>query len=190
VRPDQQSRVVERVDAKRPITGMPTVLPVLGERQDESGRTWLRVVLPGRPNGHRGWLSADGVRQTSTLWSLRIDVASRRVTAIRNGRVVRRFSAIVGASTTPTPRGRFFVEESVRLAPSLAGAPYALALSARSTVYQEFAGGPGQIAVHGRANIGGVLGTAQSHGCVRLDDRAISWLARRIPTGAPVVVTA
>ena len=40
-----------------------------------------------------------------------------------------------------------------------AGRPFAIALSARSNALQEFEGGPGQIALHGRANLGGVLGT-------------------------------
>jgi hypothetical protein len=80
--------------------------------------------------------------------------------------LVRTFRAIVGKPSTPTPAGTFFVEESVHLSPTAVGAPYAPALSARSTVLQEFDGGPGQIAVHGLANVGGLLGTAESHGCV------------------------
>jgi lipoprotein-anchoring transpeptidase ErfK/SrfK len=62
-------------------------------------------------------------------------------------------------------------------------------LSARSNVLQEFEGGPGQIAMHGVANLGGTLGTAISHGCVRLASRSIRWLAPRIPPGAPVTIT-
>ena len=42
--------------------------------------------------------------------------------------------------------------------PGSAGGPFALALSARSNVLQEFAGGPGQIAIHGVANLGGTPG--------------------------------
>ena len=64
-----------------------------------------------------------------------------------------------------------------------AGGPFALALSARSNVLQEFEGGPGQIALHGVANLGGTMGTAQSHGCVRLANRSIEWLSRRIAPG-------
>ena len=48
------------------------------------------------------------------------------------------------------------------------GGPIALALSARSNVFAEFEGGPGQIGIHGRDNLGGTLGQAESHGCVRL----------------------
>ena len=106
----------------------------------------------------------------------------------RGGRIVRRFAAIVGKRSTPTPRGSFFVEESVALSPNESGAPFALATSARSNVFQEFEGGPGQIALHGTGNLSGSLGSAVSHGCVRLGNRAIAWLASRIGAGAPVTI--
>lgn len=77
----------------------------------------------------------------------------------------------------------------MRLSPGDVGAPFALALSARSDALQEFDGGPGQIAVHGRANIGGVPGTAASHGCVRLGDAAMRWVLGRIGAEVPVTVT-
>ncbi len=99
------------------------------------------------------------------------------------------FRAIVGKRSTPTPLGEFFVEESIALRPSDVGAPYALALSARSTVLQEFNGGPGQIAMHGLTNVGGVLGSAVSHGCVRLGNDMMRWLVARIGPGAPVTIT-
>ena len=38
-------------------------------------------------------------------------------------------------------------------------------------------------------NVGGTLGTAASHGCVRLDNGAMSWLAHRVGPGAPVTIT-
>jgi lipoprotein-anchoring transpeptidase ErfK/SrfK len=111
------------------------------------------------------------------------------VTVYRQGRAVRVFKAIVGKPSTPTPLGEFFVEESVQLRATQVGAPFALALSARSNVLQEYAGGPGQIALHGLDNIGGVLGTAVSHGCVRLADSAVRWLvAGRIGPGVPVTI--
>ncbi len=93
---------------------------------------------------------------------------------------------MVGKPSTPTPTGTFFVEETVTLSPSMPGGPYVLALSARSNVFQEFDGGPGQIGIHGRDGLGGDLGQAESHGCMRLDTAAISWLAARIGPGVPV----
>jgi lipoprotein-anchoring transpeptidase ErfK/SrfK len=101
---------------------------------------------------------------------------------------VRTFAAIVGKPATPTPPGNYFVEESMKLSAGAAGAPYALATSDRSNVLQEFEGGPGQIALHGVENIGGQLGTAESHGCVRLANSAITWLVGRIRPGVPITI--
>lgn len=188
--PSAHSARVGSVRARRPLTGEPTVLPVIARRAGADGLEWLRVRLPGRPNGLTGWIRERGTASAATSWRLVVTISNRQVLAYRNGRVVRVFKAIVGKPSTPTPRGEFFVEEVVRLPASAAGAPFALALSSRSTVFQEFAGGSGQTALHGLANLGGVLGTAVSHGCVRVDTFAIRWLAARIGNGVPVTVAA
>jgi hypothetical protein len=87
------------------------------------------------------------------------------VTVYRLGRAVRVFKAIVGKAVDADPARRVFVEELVQLRAADVGAPFVLALSARSNVLQEYKGGPGQIALHGLDDTGGVLGTAVSHGC-------------------------
>lgn len=184
-RPSREAKRVEHVAPRRPLTGVRTVLPALGEAH---GGAWVRVRLPGRPNGHAGWIPTAGTRPASTLWHLSLDLSARRVTVRLGGRVERRFGAVIGSPSTPTPRGRFFVEEAVALAPWHAGRPYALATSARSNVLQEFAGGPGQIALHGTAGLSGALRSASSHGCIRLGTRAITWLARRIGGGVPLTI--
>ena len=99
------------------------------------------------------------------------------------------FRAVVGNVLILMFVGEFFVEESIKLPANAVGAPFALALSARSNVFQEFAGGPGQIALHGLNNVGGTLGTAVSHGCVRLNTAGMRWLAKRIAPGIPVTIT-
>lgn len=187
-KPDGRSTRIAKVRERRPITGGRTVLPVLGTTTGKDGRVWLHVMLPGRPNGHTGWISSRFTRNARTAWRLVVDTSARRVTVYRSGRAVRRFRAVVGKRSTPTPHGRFFVEETVQLGPTRVGAPFALALSARSNVLQRFDGGPGQIALHGLGNVGGVPGTAASHGCLRLDTRSISWLAARIGPGVPVTI--
>lgn len=187
-RPTTGSRRLGRVPARTPITRVRTVLPVIGHAVDAGGRAWLRVRLPWRPNGLTGWIAQRATVLSHARWHLVVSVANRRVVAFRDGRRVRSFSAIVGKRSTPTPRGAFFVEEAVRLRRHDAGAPFALATSARSEVLQEFAGGPGQIALHGVRNIGGRLGTAVSHGCVRLSTRAITWLVKRVDAGTPLTI--
>jgi lipoprotein-anchoring transpeptidase ErfK/SrfK len=187
--PHGGSRLVEVVRARRPITAVRTVLPVSGRAEGTNGVSWLRVRLPGRPNGRTAWIRERSTVSSSTRWHVAVDISSRQTTIYHSGKAVRRFRSVVGRRATPTPRGLFFVEEVIALRPGDVGAPYALALSARSNVLQEFAGGPGQIGVHGLANVGGVLGTAVSHGCVRLTGAAMRWIVTRIHPGVPVTVT-
>jgi lipoprotein-anchoring transpeptidase ErfK/SrfK len=180
---------IEAVPARRPLTGARTVLPVLGQKSSPRAGSWLRVRLPGRPNGHTGWISANRTRQITTPWQLRLDLSARRLTVFRGGHVKRQFRAVIGKPSTPTPRGTFFIEEALALASYETGGPFALATSARSNVFQEFEGGPGQIGIHGTNNLSGAPGSAASHGCVRLRTKAITWLARRIGAGVPLTVT-
>ncbi len=187
--PGTRFRRIELVAARRPLTHVRTVLPTLRYAQSRGGEPWVRVRLPGRPSGHGGWIRASQTKRTSTEWRLELDLSSRRVTVSYSGRIVRRYRAVVGTPATPTPRGNFFIEEGLSLSPRAAGGPFALATSARSSVLQEFAGGPGQIALHGTRNLSGALGSAASHGCVRLNTRAITWLAGRIGAGVPLTVT-
>lgn len=182
--PDTHGTAVETVPALRPITRVRTVLPVLAH----ASGGWLRVRLPGRPNGSTGWIRDTATVESATPWHIVVDRRRRRVSVFDAGNLVKAFRAVVGKPSTPTPHGEFFVEEAVRLGPGDVGAPYALALSARSNVLQEFAGGPGQIALHGVANVGGVPGTAASHGCIRLTGPDMTWLVGRIGAGTPVTI--
>lgn len=185
--PDTTTPRLQYVLKRRPLTGVRTVLPVIGTTTVD-GRRWLRVRLPGRPNGRTGWMLADRTRPASTEWHLRLRLSTRRLVVFRDGRVVRTFRAVIGKAATPTPRGEFFVEEAVAVSVRKPGGPFALAMSARSEVLQEFAGGPGQIAIHGTTGFADPLGSASSHGCVRVGAKAITWLARRIGGGVPVTV--
>ena len=182
--PSIHSQRLASVPALTPITEGRTVLPVLAHRG-----IWLKVRLPGRPNGRLAWLDRAGTIRAFTSWRIVVDLGRRRVTIYRSSRPVRSFAAVVGKPATPTPGGEFFVEESIALRPGDVGAPFALALSARSNVLQEFEGGPGQIALHGLANVGGVPGTAVSHGCIRLPGSAMRWLVARIAPGTPVTIS-
>jgi lipoprotein-anchoring transpeptidase ErfK/SrfK len=186
--PETGSPLLALVPARRPITGEATTLPVLSQALAADGTRWLHVMLPGRPNGSSGWIARTGTRAQVTPWQLVIDSAARRVRAYRDGHLTKTFSAVVGKPSTPTPTGRFFVEEVLRMSSGEPGGPFALALSARSNVLQEFEGGPGQIAIHGRENLGGTLGSAASHGCVRLATASIDWLATRVSPGTPVTI--
>lgn len=164
-----------------PLSHQRLSLPVLGRR-----RGFLRVLLPGRPNGHAGWIEARRAKTWKTPWHVVVDTRSKRLFVFRGRRIARSFPVVVGKPSTPTPRGRFYVEEALILRPHMPGGPYAFALSARSRVFQEFDGGPGQIAIHGVYGIGGTPGRAESHGCIRATRAALSFMIRRFGTGTPV----
>jgi lipoprotein-anchoring transpeptidase ErfK/SrfK len=147
-------------------------------------------MLPGRPNGSVGWITQSATSELVTHWHIVVDLAGREVIVYHYGRTVKTFQVVVGKPSTPTPTGRFFVEESVQLPSGHPGGPVALALSARSDVLQTYEGGPGQIAIHGVENLGGTLGAAESHGCVRMATPSIDWLAAHIDPGVPVTIQA
>jgi lipoprotein-anchoring transpeptidase ErfK/SrfK len=182
------------ISGARPITGEATTLPVLAARK-ALGRTWLLVRLPGRllpgpPNGRTGWIKAAHARPWAIPWHIVVSVGQRLARVYYGGRLRRSYQVVVGARASPTPHGQFFVEENIAEPASFPGAPYALATSARSEVFSEFDGGPGQVALHGvGGGLGGTPGTAVSHGCVRFATPAITWLAARIYPGTPVTIT-
>jgi lipoprotein-anchoring transpeptidase ErfK/SrfK len=190
VRPTAQSPLRGKIAAVRPLTGQQTAIPVLEEATDAHGGEWLRVRLPGRPSGRVGWIAATNAHLVHSAWWVVVDRSARQVRVYRNGKLRHRFLVVIGAVATPTPRGHYFVVEHVpQRAGSMLG-PWALATSAFSHVLQEFDGGPGQIALHGRSGplAGDPLGTAASHGCIRFDNDVIQRLAGLLPNGTPIDV--
>jgi lipoprotein-anchoring transpeptidase ErfK/SrfK len=170
-----------------------TSLPILDHMTDPEGRAWLKVRLPGRVFHRKtppptGWITAFDTKISQTAYHLVLSLRTRSLHVYRDGARVRTFKVIVGKPSTPTPKGEFFVEEGMRLPKSHVGYPYALATSARSHVFKEFMGGPGQIAFHGVKNVGGTMGTAVSNGCIRMTTSAIMWLAARITAGVPLTI--
>ncbi len=95
---------------------------------------------------------------------------------------MRTFRAVVGAPQWPTPHGLFAVSERVPQ-PNPKGflGPSALHLTAFSNKLIHFDGGPGTVAIHGRggASLLDPLGTARSHGCIRITNRAIDYIEAR-----------
>jgi hypothetical protein len=182
-------RVLGRVGPVARWNGGPVGLLVLGVRTDVDGRRWLRVALPQRPNGARGWIAADDARVTPTPYRIEIATTTRRLRLLRAGRVILRTRAVVGKPGTPTPHGLFAIAERVRQPdPGAFLGAWSLPLTAFSDVLESYGGGPGQVAIHGRggASFADPLGTARSHGCIRIDNRAVRRLAAVAREGTPV----
>jgi hypothetical protein len=171
--------------------GTPTELLVLASKVGPEGRTWLRVLLDLRPNGTAVWLNAEDTLLRVDRWRIDVSLRERRVTVYRLGRPVRSFAAVVGKPATPTPTGLFAVAAELRQPnPKQFVGSWVLPLTAHSDVLKTFDGGDGQVALHGRggASLLDPLGTARSHGCIRLEDSAIEWIATHVPIGTPVSV--
>ena len=179
----------ERLRTEARWGGGPVRLLVLRSGRDDRERRWVRVRLPDRPNDRAGWILADHTRITTTPWRVVVSTRRRTVTVRRAGTLVRRFRAVVGASGTPTPRGRFAISERIRQPPGVLG-PWALHLTAHSDVLDDYGGGKGRVAIHGRSGalLADPLGSARSHGCVRVDNAQIAWLAQRAVEGTPVQI--
>lgn len=184
VAPHPGARVVGVVPAETPLTRSQMALPVIGRTKH-----WLHVRLPMRPDGATGWVPASAGATGAARWQIVVHRDARRAVVLENGRARATFPVVVGRPSTPTPLGTFFVVEKIRIAPGVAEGPWALATSAYSYVLQRFAGGDGQVGLHGTVGLGGTLGTAASHGCIRFAPAAISWIAGRVDPGTPVVVT-
>ncbi|GAA4238377.1 hypothetical protein GCM10022254_54070 [Actinomadura meridiana] len=161
--------------------GGPTWVPVV-----ESSGGWRRVLLPSRPNGSSGWISGSGLRTAHTPYTVRIDLAHRRLTLLRSARTAGRWTVAVGGPKTPTPRGRTFL--MAMLAPAKkTPSPIVLPLGTHSATLDTFGGGPGTVALHGWPDAS-VFGKAVTHGCVRVPKDALKALSQ-VPLGSLVYIT-
>lgn len=149
---------------------------------------WLKVLLPIRPNGSTGWVKASEVKLSSTTNRVEIDPKAFTFTVFDGDKVLRTGKVATGEGGTPTPAGRFYFTELLK-PPNPNGdyGAYAFGLSGFSPTLETFAGGPGQLAIHG-TNKASALGSKVSHGCVRVSNDDITWMATNLAIGTPVVV--
>ena len=168
------------------VNGVPTVFSVLGVRTDRDCQPrWYRVKLPLRPNGIAGWVRARDVVLKTVRSRIVIDLSERRLTLFRDGRPAIVTATAIGSSGTPTPTGRFYVNQ--RFVPQ---SPYGvfgarvLGISAFSPTLRGWPQG-GPIAIHGTNNPESI-GFAVSHGCVRIRNEDVLKVFRLAPAGTPV----
>jgi lipoprotein-anchoring transpeptidase ErfK/SrfK len=172
-------------------SGEPQVLLVLGSAR-HAGQLWLRVLLPIRPDGTSGWIPRNNVVLKSTRYWIEVDKQTRLISVYRKGVLMRRLPAVIGKPATPTPDGLAAIyERDPQPDPSGFIGSWALPLTILSNVLYNFGGGPGRIAIHGRggASLNDPLGSARSHGCIRIDNSSVAWLADHVQQGTPVLIT-
>lgn len=147
------------------------------------GRTWLKVRLPIRPNSTSGWIPRDRVQLAHTRRFIVVDTSQRMLRVYRNGRVIVKHRVVVGKPSTPTPTGLFALWDRAKQAdPNGFVGTWTLPLTAHSNYLRRYDGGPGLVAFHGRAgaSLKDPLGSARSHGCVRMNNSRIAWMAREM----------
>jgi hypothetical protein len=153
-----------------------------------SGRTWIEVELPGRPNGQRGWVPEGALGPEHVVRGyLLVDRGGLRATLFRDGHAVFSAPVGVGKASTVTPPGRFYVLEKLITVNAPAYGPFAIGTSAYAPTLSEWPGG-GVVGIHGTDEPQLIPGRP-SHGCIRMRDGDITRLWHMIALGTPIDIT-
>jgi lipoprotein-anchoring transpeptidase ErfK/SrfK len=167
------------------INGGPLVFRVLAQQGD-----WVQVEMSKRPNGSNAWVHASDVSIREVPNHIVVELGARRLTVYHDNEVLMQTTVAVGRPSAPTPTGSFFIEGSYPTGnPGGAYGVLIMTVSAFSDVYQTFAGGIGQIGIHG-TNAPQLLGQAVSHGCVRMSNTNVTLLNALAPPGTAVDIQA
>jgi lipoprotein-anchoring transpeptidase ErfK/SrfK len=183
----QPSVDAPRVGRLRLLTedGFPEVYVLLTRQVDAQGHTWIQLRLAQRPNDVTGWVRRDRLGPFRLVHTqLVVNRTSLRVTLYDHGE--RRFRARVGigAPSTPTPRGSFWIREKFHVSGDPLYGTRAMGTAAYSTTLTDWPGG-GVVGMHGTSEPGLIPGRP-SHGCIRLRNPDIERLYRLTPIGTPV----
>ncbi len=167
--------------------GYQEVYLVLRRHVDVRGDTWLQVRVPMRPNGRTGWVASWALGPLRLVRTqLVVDRARLRARLYRSGRLIWASRIGIGTPATPTPAGRFWIRERLRI-PGRGGlyGPIAFGTAAYSRL-SDWPGG-GVVGIHG-TNRPQLIPGRPSHGCIRLRNRNILRLARLMPVGTPLLI--
>jgi lipoprotein-anchoring transpeptidase ErfK/SrfK len=192
VRSSTDLAVFDRPGAPTPTVTLPATTEFGSARAllvDTDDGDWLRVLLPTRPNGSTGWIRRGDVELHRVDEAIEIGLSDRTLRLLVDGRVVVTTPVAIGTPDNPTPTGLFYVVDKLATGdPDHAYGPIAFGLSGHSVKVGEFAGGDGQIGIHG-TNDPATIGQAVSHGCIRVRNDVIMQLADLVPLGTPVVIS-
>ncbi len=183
-RPHSDAKVVAKLRLATEL-GAPEVYVALKRSTDADGEQWLQVRVPGRPNGRVAWVRESALDDLSvTDDRLEISLGHRRATLFEDGKRVWRAPIGIGMARTPTPRGRFYVRERLRLGGGGVYGTFAFGTSAYSPRLSDWPGG-GVVGIHG-TNQPGLIPGRISHGCVRVRNKDINQLKRLMGLGTPI----
>ncbi|MDQ3897908.1 MAG: L,D-transpeptidase [Actinomycetota bacterium] len=163
--------------------GLPLVF-LVQQRQGD----WLEVQLNSRPNQTTAWVRAADVTLRQVTQRVVVSLAARSLTVYDGQTAVMEAPVAIGTSSTPTPRGSYYIDGAVRTPdPTGVYGPYQVSIAAFSEVLMSFGSGVGQIAFHG-TNAPGLIGSAVSNGCLRMNNADVTRLANTVPIGTPVQI--
>ena len=164
--------------------GLPLVF-LVQQRQGD----WLEVQLNTRPNQSTAWIRAADVSLRQVTHRIVVNLAGRSLTVYDGQTPVMEAPVAIGTSSTPTPRGNYYIDGAVRTPdPSGVYGPFQLSVAAFSEVLRSLGSGVGQIALHG-TNAPSLVGDAVSNGCLRMKNADVTRLANLVDIGTPVQIS-
>jgi lipoprotein-anchoring transpeptidase ErfK/SrfK len=132
----------------------------------------------------------------ATPMALTVSRAETKVRLFKRGKLVKSYRVAVGSPQYPTPTGQFVVQ-SMQKNPSwnVPNSAWAGSLAGQTIpggapgnpLVARWIGFNGSVGFHGTAEAGS-LGSAASHGCVRMDPNDVIDLFKRVTIGTPVLV--
>jgi len=182
--PNKHARAIRTLHEFRKDFRLQIVLAV-AQARGPHGRRWVKLSLPGRPNGGRGWVPKAAVELHRVQRRIVVLRGARRlqVSRISDGRVLLTAPVAVGMPSAETPLGRnYYVDARFTPRNAFFGS-YALETSAYSSL-SEWPGG-GVVGIHGTDHPE-LIGQAVSHGCIRMLNGDVDRLHRLAPLGTPI----
>ena len=168
--------------------GFPSVYLLLRSHWDRRGVEWVKLRIPGRPNGRTGWVEA-GALGPFHLTHLEVVVNREQMQMYfySHGHKIWSAPVGVGKANTPTPTGHFWIDERFTIKDPRSGYyPYAFGTTDYSTLTEWPHGGV--VGIHGPYyDPQGIPGHI-SHGCIRLHVADDFWLAAHLKLGTPLHV--
>jgi hypothetical protein len=162
--------------------GNPLVFLVVGSKDD-----WLEVQVPARPNQQTGWIHRDDVTVEHHRWHAEVNATTNRLRVWEGDELKVDTAVVAGTEYTPTPVGRFYINERQQHYPTSAYGSWILSTNGFSNALERFGGEVPIFALHGTPYAESV-GQDLSNGCIRIPNPIVEMLATEMPLGTPVDV--
>lgn len=158
------------------------------QRVSADGR-WGRVQVPFSDSPRMGWIELRHARTRRVDVRVVVSRTRRTLDVWRGSQLLLRTRVGVGASSSPTPTGRFVVSERVtpRGSARRTYGSFAFGLSGNQPRPPKGWRGPAQMAIHGTGDPRSV-GSAASAGCVRVSEDVLRRLRPLLEIGTPVLI--